>query len=230
MLVDLARVVLAAEAVGPLAECTDMAARIQGASAIRAPDRDVPSGEAPLRQHGVKDRAGDERSVGCSQSREHGRRSALLCRRGRRHAAGPAADLCANLNTQVHGGIAITWEHDAHLFMRRATVLLGYLDPEAAAIDLTDPCVAGDPRQDRRAAPEAEAIREEVRAFADSIKGKSESEQRDALIKSGYVMPHWPRPYGREAGAVEQLVVEQEFAAAGIARPGTASRAGSSSP
>ena len=33
-------------------------------------------------------------------------------------------------------------------------------------------------------------------------------------------MPHWPRPYGREAGAVEQLVVEQEFAAAGINRPG----------
>jgi alkylation response protein AidB-like acyl-CoA dehydrogenase len=68
--------------------------------------------------------------------------------------------------------------------------------------------------------PEAEAIREEVRTFAESIKGKSESEQRAALIKSGYVMPHWPRPYGREAGAVEQLVVEQEFAAAGISRPG----------
>jgi alkylation response protein AidB-like acyl-CoA dehydrogenase len=32
-------------------------------------------------------------------------------------------------------------------------------------------------------------------------------------------MPHWPEPYGREAGAVEQLVIEQEFAAAGIKRP-----------
>ena len=37
--------------------------------------------------------------------------------------AAPAADLCANLKTQVHGGIAITWEHDAHLFLRRATML-----------------------------------------------------------------------------------------------------------
>ena len=27
-----------------------------------------------------------------------------------------AADRCANLNTQVHGGIGFTWEHDAHLF------------------------------------------------------------------------------------------------------------------
>ena len=34
--------------------------------------------------------------------------------------AAPAADLCANLSTQVHGGIAITWEHDAHLYFKRA--------------------------------------------------------------------------------------------------------------
>ena len=42
--------------------------------------------------------------------------------------AAPAADLCANLNTQVHGGIGITWEHDAHLYLRRATALLALLD------------------------------------------------------------------------------------------------------
>ncbi len=33
-------------------------------------------------------------------------------------------------------------------------------------------------------------------------------------------MPHWPKPYGRSAGAVEQLVIEQEFADAKITRPG----------
>ena len=32
-------------------------------------------------------------------------------------------------------------------------------------------------------------------------------------------MPHWPKPWGRAAGAVEQLVIEEEFAAAGIKRP-----------
>ena len=48
--------------------------------------------------------------------------------------ASPAADLCANLNTQVHGGIAITWEHDAHLYMRRATTLLHYLAATEAAL------------------------------------------------------------------------------------------------
>ena len=32
-------------------------------------------------------------------------------------------------------------------------------------------------------------------------------------------MPHWPKPYGLEAGSVEQLVIEQEFAEAGVKRP-----------
>ena len=32
-------------------------------------------------------------------------------------------------------------------------------------------------------------------------------------------MPHWPRPWGTDAAAIEQLVIEQEFAAAGIKRP-----------
>src|SRR5690606_24789208 len=80
----------------------------------------------------------------------------------------PAADLCANLNTQVHGGIAITWEHDAHLFMRRATTLLGLLEPDRAARELTDLTRRGVTRERSvELPPEAEAFRAEVRAFAD---------------------------------------------------------------
>ena len=67
--------------------------------------------------------------------------------------------------------------------------------------------------------PEAEPIRAEVRAFAQAVKDLSEEEQRDRLIETGYVMPHWPKPYGREAGAIEQLVIEQEFTDAGVKRP-----------
>ncbi len=52
--------------------------------------------------------------------------------------AAPAADLCANLNIQVHGGIGFTWEHDAHLYLRRATALRALLDADEAAADLTD--------------------------------------------------------------------------------------------
>ncbi len=32
-------------------------------------------------------------------------------------------------------------------------------------------------------------------------------------------MPHWPKPWGRAAGAIEQLLVDEEFAAAGVKRP-----------
>jgi alkylation response protein AidB-like acyl-CoA dehydrogenase len=134
--------------------------------------------------------------------------------------AAPAADLCANLSTQVHGGIAITWEHDAHLYMRRATSLLTYLDAPQAAADLTDLVHRGVERAKAiELPPEAEPLRAEVRAFAESIMGLSADEQRAKLIDTGYVMPHWPKPYGREAGAIEQLLIEEEFAKAGVTRP-----------
>ncbi len=134
--------------------------------------------------------------------------------------AAPAADLCANLNTQVHGGIAITWEHDAHLFMRRATTLLPFLAADAAASDLVDLTRRGVRRAKTVELPaEAEAIRMEVKGFADSIKDLSSAEQRAKMIETGYVMPHWPKPFGRAASAVEQLVIEQEFEAAGVKRP-----------
>jgi alkylation response protein AidB-like acyl-CoA dehydrogenase len=67
--------------------------------------------------------------------------------------------------------------------------------------------------------PEAEAIRDAVRAFAASIKDLPPDEQRTKLIETGYVMPHWPEPFGRGAGAIEQLVIEEEFSAAGVKRP-----------
>ena len=120
----------------------------------------------------------------------------------------------------MHGGIAITWEHVAHLYLRRATTLLPFLDAERAAADLTDLARRGVTRAKTvDLPPEAEQIRDEVRTFVDSIKDLSKDEQRAKLVESGYAMPHWPKPYGREADAVEQLVIEQEFAGAGIKRP-----------
>lgn len=39
------------------------------------------------------------------------------------------------------------------------------------------------------------------------------------LAKSGYVAPHWPAPYGLGADPVHQLIIDDELARAGIARP-----------
>ncbi len=131
-----------------------------------------------------------------------------------------AAHLCANLNIQVHGGIGFTWEHDAHLYLRRAAVLKAVIGSEDAAIATTDLTRAGVKRERNiDLPPEAEAIRSEVQAFVAEIKDLDTDAQRARLIDTGYVMPHWPEPYGRAAGAVEQLVIEQEFAAAKIQRP-----------
>jgi alkylation response protein AidB-like acyl-CoA dehydrogenase len=132
----------------------------------------------------------------------------------------PAADQDAQLNIQVHGGIGFTWEHDAHLYLRRASALGAIVDVAQAAADVTDLTRKG-VRRERSVdlPPEAEPIRDEVRAFAAEIKDLDPAAQRARLIESGYVMPHWPKPYGRDAGAIEQLVIEQEFKAAGVSRP-----------
>ena len=39
------------------------------------------------------------------------------------------------------------------------------------------------------------------------------------LVDRGLVAPHWPAPWGRNAGAVEQVVVDEVLAAAGVQRP-----------
>lgn len=134
--------------------------------------------------------------------------------------AAPAADFCANHMTQVHGGIAITWEHDAHLFMRRAAALGHVLAPTRAATDLVELVRRGVSRAKAvELPPEAEEVRTRVREFARGLAELPAADQRTRLIESGYVMPHWPEPFGRGAGAIEQLVIEQEFTEAGVARP-----------
>jgi alkylation response protein AidB-like acyl-CoA dehydrogenase len=222
LLVDLARVILSAEAVGIARECTDTAA----AYAKERLQFGRPIGTYQAVKHHCANMAvatelatsavwdaARAASTGGDQLSYAAAVAATL--------AAPAADLCANLNTQVHGGIAMTWEHDAHLAMRRATTMLTMIDANAAAADLVDLTRRGVTRAKAiELPPEAESIRATVREFVQSIKDLSGDEQRAKLIETGYVQPHWPKPYGREAGAIEQLVIEQEFQAAGIRRPG----------
>jgi 3-oxochol-4-en-24-oyl-CoA dehydrogenase len=132
----------------------------------------------------------------------------------------PAAVQNAQLNIQVHGGIGFTWEHDAHLYLRRAAAIQSLIDADVAAIDVTDLVRSG---VSRAAAidlpPEAEEIRASVRPEVERLRDTGDDARKQALIESGLLMPHWPRPWGRDASAVEQLVIEQEFAAAGLKRP-----------
>jgi 3-oxochol-4-en-24-oyl-CoA dehydrogenase len=121
----------------------------------------------------------------------------------------------------VHGGIGFTWEHDCHVYLRRGTALKTFLDGGTAARDVTDLTRSGTRRKGSvDLPPEAEELRPAIREFAESIKGLPADQQRQQLIESGYVMPHWPAPWGRDASAIEQLVIEQELGAAKIQRPG----------
>ena len=132
----------------------------------------------------------------------------------------PAYARNAELNIQVHGGIGFTWEHDAHLHLRRALVIAALFGGDAPARDVFQRTAAGAVRDNSLdLPPEAEELRTRVRADAAEIAALDKTAQRDKLIETGYVMPHWPKPWGRAADAVEQLVIEEEFRAAGIKRP-----------
>ncbi len=39
------------------------------------------------------------------------------------------------------------------------------------------------------------------------------------LAEAGYVAPHWPRPWGLDADPIEQLLIDDELARAGVRRP-----------
>ena len=39
------------------------------------------------------------------------------------------------------------------------------------------------------------------------------------LAAAGYVAPHWPEPYGLDAGPLHQLLIDEELRAAGVSRP-----------
>jgi hypothetical protein len=222
VLVDLARTIIAAEASGVARECTELAAEY--AKVREQFGRPIATYQA-VKHHCANMLVSAELATAAvwdaARAAAAGGDQLSLTAAIAATLALPAADQNAQLNIQVHGGIGFTWEHDAHLYLRRATALEAVVDAARAAADVVDLTRAGVRRTGEvELPPEAEPIRDAVRAFAAEIKDLEGAAQRTALIDSGYVMPHWPKPWGRDAGAVEQLVVEQEFKAAGISRPG----------
>lgn len=121
---------------------------------------------------------------------------------------------------QVLGGIGITWEHDAHLYMRRAYAVAQFLGGQSRwlrrTVELTR---AGVRRQLHVDVADADAIRPEIATAAAKIAELPEAERQRALAESGLLAPHWPKPYGRDATPAEQLVIDDELNAAGVVRP-----------
>jgi alkylation response protein AidB-like acyl-CoA dehydrogenase len=121
---------------------------------------------------------------------------------------------------QVLGGIGFTWEHDAHLYLRRALALRAFVDGTARwrrrVAELTG---AGARRTLRIDLGEHEASRPRVRAQVESIAAVPAERQRVALADAGLLAPHWPAPHGLDAGPAEQVLIDQELARADVTRP-----------
>lgn len=216
-----ARTLLAAEAVGGASDCVDAA--VAYAKVRQQFGRTIATFQA-VKHHCANMLVGAEsgiaavwdaaRAAGEDEDQFH------LIAAVAAALAFPAHVRNAELNIQVHGGIGFTWEHDAHLHLRRAVVTAALFGGDAPAADVFERTAAGTVRDNSLdLPPEAEELRTTIRADAAAIAALDKDAQLDKLIETGYVMPHWPKPWGRAADAVEQLVIEEEFRAAGIKRP-----------
>ncbi|MFF0815228.1 acyl-CoA dehydrogenase [Rhodococcus sp. NPDC003318] len=117
---------------------------------------------------------------------------------------------------QVLGGIGYTWEHEAHLYLRRAQTLRILLGSNASwkrrVANLT---LRGARRVLGIDLPaEAEQIRAEIRAELAPAAELAGAERTTYLAERGYTSPHLPAPWGKGADAVTQLVIAEELRAA----------------
>ncbi|MFZ2178098.1 MAG: acyl-CoA dehydrogenase [Rhodococcus sp. (in: high G+C Gram-positive bacteria)] len=120
---------------------------------------------------------------------------------------------------QVLGGIGYTWEHDAHLYLRRAHTLRLLLGSTASwrrrvareTIEGTRRVLGIDLPAD------AAGIRAEVRADLLPAIEMAGAERTHYLAEKGFTAPHLPAPWGRGADPVEQLVIAEELRTTGLA-------------
>jgi alkylation response protein AidB-like acyl-CoA dehydrogenase len=122
---------------------------------------------------------------------------------------------------QVLGGIGFTWEHDAHLHLRRAMAMRQLLGGAATWRRRVAAAALGGVRRELTLdlPPEAEALRTEVAEVVDRIAELPKDERRGPLADAGLIVPHWDPPWGRGATAVEQLVIDQELRRAKVRVP-----------
>ena len=148
---------------------------------------------------------------------------------GRDFAAGAAATVaidaavtCTHECIQVLGGIGYTWEHDAHLYYRRALSLRALAGTSAAwASQVARLALGGATRPLSVELPdEAAAVRAGVKGELAAIAAAPRAEQAGLLAAGGWVTPHLPAPWGRGASPLEQLVIAEELRGAGLRPPG----------
>ena len=132
---------------------------------------------------------------------------------------------------QVLGGIGFTWEHDAHLYLRRATALRAVLGGSARwrarVAELTAAGVrrtvgvelGADGESDWEALGLDAAQVAALDADVQRIAALPADEHRAALADAGLLAAHWPEPYGRGAGPLLRSRIDDRIRSAGIDLP-----------
>jgi len=120
---------------------------------------------------------------------------------------------------QVLGGIGITWEHEAHLYLRRAYGIAQALGRSNWLRRVSQLTLDGVRRNLHIDLDSVHHLRPEIAAAVAAVAALPQQQRQVALADSGLLAPHWPTPYGRDAAPAEQLLIDQEMAAAGVSRP-----------
>ena len=156
-----ARTLLAAEAVGGASDCVDAAV---GYAKVREQfGRTIATFQA-IKHHCANMLVATESGIAAvwdaSRAAAENEAQFRLVAAVAAALAFPAYARNAELNIQVHGGIGFTWEHDAHLHLRRALVTTALFGGDAPARDVFERTVAGDVRENSLdLPPEAEELR-----------------------------------------------------------------------
>jgi alkylation response protein AidB-like acyl-CoA dehydrogenase len=202
------RLLATAEAVGGLAACTEMATAY--AAGREQFGRPIGSFQA-IKHHCANMLVDTELAVAVAwdAARAAGAEAELAVTMAAGHAL-PAYQRVALQNVQVHGGIGYTWEHDAHLYIRRATVLQAFAGDQDALRDRVIELQAQGMRRGHSVdlPPEADQYRQAAEDFRAKLDTVGPDDRQKLWARSGYLQPHWPKPYGRGADSVEQLIIE----------------------
>jgi 3-oxochol-4-en-24-oyl-CoA dehydrogenase len=132
-----------------------------------------------------------------------------------------AAQRCTQDCIQVHGGIGFTWEHDTNVYYRRALMLAaGFGRSSQYPQRVVDTATSTGMRTvDIDLDPETEELRAEIRAEVAAFKAMERDARKVAIAEAGWVLPYLPKPWGRAAGPIEQIIIAQEFGTGRVKRP-----------
>lgn len=140
-------------------------------------------------------------------------------------AVAPGPDLVLDALT-MFGAIGYTWEHDTHLYWRRAISLAASLgtttrwsrDVGELALTMRRSTAVnlGDVESEFRASvaetlDRAQALTNAHPSDDDRAPGLAFGEQRDMLAEAGLAAPQLPAPWGLGATAVQQVIINEEF-------------------